>query len=403
MPENFPARYQARWLFEPNGTLRDFPVLEIGAGKILALRRGPNANAVDLGDVALAPGFVNAHVHLDLPGPPIPVAGRHPTAWLAAVVAERQRQAPVLAETLAGNLAAALAFGTTMAGDIAATGASAAARATAGLPGIDFREIVGLRPARFEPLWSAALAAAENPGGGLSPHAPYSTHPSVFAAAAAHAAPKATHWLEFPDEAEFLRQGGGPWEDFLRRIGALEPGLRHAPWWDSDAAAAMVGTGGPWLLIHANHATAEDVEALRRRGVRVAGFVCCPRTRRHFGHPPYPWATLRTLGVPIALGTDSPASNPDLSVLAELQAAVAFEGLSPLEALHAATAGGAAALGRPHAGQLRAGAPADLVMLDPGRPPPNRTAAEAVLLGDTRVAGAMIAGVWVARPPCLRP
>src|SRR5439155_23561373 len=61
--------YIARWLFPvdvpplPGGTIT------ICAGKIVAVEpHGHRKADVDLGDVAILPGFVNAHTHLDLTG-----------------------------------------------------------------------------------------------------------------------------------------------------------------------------------------------------------------------------------------------------------------------------------------------------------------------------------------------
>ena len=87
-----PLRIRARWALQPDGTVVDAPLLEIADGRIVNMSAGLDAGALDLGDVAIAAGFVNAHVHLDLPGPRIPAGKRHPTEWLrAGVVTQRTR------------------------------------------------------------------------------------------------------------------------------------------------------------------------------------------------------------------------------------------------------------------------------------------------------------------------
>ena len=50
-----------------------------------------------------------------------------------------------------------------------------------------------------------------------------------------------------------------------------------------------------------------------------ATVVYCPRTHAAFGHPSHPFRDFMARGVRVALGTDSLASNPDLSVLAEVR------------------------------------------------------------------------------------
>ncbi|MDL5157056.1 imidazolonepropionase [Actinomycetospora termitidis] len=79
------------------------------------------------------------------------------------------------------------------------------------------------------------------------------------------------------------------------------------------------------------------------------------------------WADGRRLldaGAMVALATDcNPGSSYTSNIAFCLALAVRHQGLTPAEALHAATAGGAAALRRPDVGSLVPGARADLVRL----------------------------------------
>ena len=81
---------------------------------------------------------------------------------------------------------------------------------------------------------------------------------------------------------------------------------------------------------------------------------------------PYPDArSLVDAGVRVALATDcNPGSCYTSSMPFCIAVAVRDMGLTPTEAVHAATAGGAAALRRDDVGHLRVGARADLVVLD---------------------------------------
>ena len=96
-------------------------------------------------------------------------------------------------------------------------------------------------------------------------------------------------------------------------------------------------------------------------------------------------------GIRVAIGTDSRASAPDLSVLAECRALVDGGLVSPAEALRMATVDSAWALGFDRcAGALAPGRPADLVILRPARPsadPP-----EAALDPETAVVATVRAG-----------
>ncbi len=81
-----------------------------------------------------------------------------------------------------------------------------------------------------------------------------------------------------------------------------------------------------------------------------------------------PYADGRRLldaGTRVALASNcNPGSGYSTSMALAIALAVREQGLSPDEAVHAATAGGAHALGRPDVGVLRPGARADVVLLD---------------------------------------
>ena len=115
---------------------------------------------------------------------------------------------------------------------------------------------------------------------------------------------------------------------------------------------------------HCTHLSAADVDALAdAAGGTVAtllpGVEFCTRS-------PYPDAArLRQAGVPIALATDcNPGTCYSSSMPFVLALAVRELGLTPAEALYAATVGGARALRRTDVGRIAVGLRADLTVLD---------------------------------------
>lgn len=112
---------------------------------------------------------------------------------------------------------------------------------------------------------------------------------------------------------------------------------------------------------HCTHLTDADIDALASSGV-VAGLLPGAEfsTRQ-----PYPDARrLLDAGVTVALATDcNPGSSYTTSMPFCLALAVREMGMTPLEALRAATLGGAASLRRSDVGHLAVGARADLVVL----------------------------------------
>ena len=117
-------------------------------------------------------------------------------------------------------------------------------------------------------------------------------------------------------------------------------------------------------MIHGNYLAADELEflALERDGMSL---VYRPRTHAYFGHDPYPLAKLLALGASVALGTDSRASNPDLSVLAEMRhVARSHRSIPPEVVLSLGTRAGARALGREgEAGTLEPGKLANLAIV----------------------------------------
>jgi imidazolonepropionase len=112
---------------------------------------------------------------------------------------------------------------------------------------------------------------------------------------------------------------------------------------------------------HCTHVTDDDVTALRDSGV-VA--VLVPAAEFSTRSPYAPARRLLDAAVTVALATDC---NPGTSFTTSMGFVIALAcremAMTPREALHAATAGGAAALGQRDVGHLRVGAQADLVLL----------------------------------------
>ncbi len=93
--------------------------------------------------------------------------------------------------------------------------------------------------------------------------------------------------------------------------------------------------------------------------------ILLPGVTLHLGLPAAPGRALIDAGAAVAVGTDlNPGSSPLFSTQLALALAVRLNGLTPVEALTAATANAAAALGRRDRGHLTVGARADLLILD---------------------------------------
>jgi cytosine/adenosine deaminase-related metal-dependent hydrolase len=116
------------------------------------------------------------------------------------------------------------------------------------------------------------------------------------------------------------------------------------------------------LLVHLTLTRGEDLDRVARTGARA---VLCPRSNLHItGRLPDAEGILAR-GIPLALGTDSLASCPDLDVLAEAACArERFPEVPPARWLEAITAGGAEVLGVAGMGIVEEGTAAPLLHVE---------------------------------------
>jgi cytosine/adenosine deaminase-related metal-dependent hydrolase len=153
------------------------------------------------------------------------------------------------------------------------------------------------------------------------------------------------HLAESAEEIEFLGTGRGALQHLLEErsmwdLEAIPPGSRPL-----DYLRLLVDAPRS-LVIHGNYLDNDERAFLAAHRDRMS-LVYCPRTHAYFAHPPYRLAGLLGEGVHVALGTDSRASNPDLSLLAEVRhAARTHAAIEPHEILRLGTMAGAIALGR---------------------------------------------------------
>ena len=377
------------------------------------LRSSADGKILDLGEVILLPGLVNAHCHLDYTD----MAGMLPppksfTDWIPLILAAKSGWGySEYARSWLNGARMLLRTGTTTVGDIEAVpellpevwGATP-------LRVVSFLEMTGIR-ARRDPA-DILLEAVEridslsHPrcSAGLSPHAPYSTLPGLLRLGAETARKRGwrlcIHVAESEPEFEMFLHARGRMHDWLQRnardmsdcgLGSPVKHLARNKVLDENL-----------LAVHVNLLAEGDAELLGQQQVHV---VHCPRSHAYFRHPPFQRRRLADAGVNICLGTDSLATvrlggklKPELDLFEEMRALADREpGLLPAEILRLATVNGARALGRAgQIGELSKNALADLIAIPARANAAN--AAAAVLAHTGAIAASMIDGQWVIRP-----
>src|SRR4029077_2300700 len=165
----------------------------------------------------------------------------------------------------------------------------------------------------------------------------------------------------------------GPLYEFLKEIGrdmsdcGQRPPLGHFSEILRDSSTS-VGMTQNWLVAHLNELVDDDFDLLARSTMKFS-IVHCPRSHDYFGHSPVQFHKLRELGFNICLGTDSLASNDDLSLFAEMRAFQRSEqAVSPSKIFEMVTVNPARALRQENAlGKIRPGFCADFVSIPCGR------------------------------------
>jgi len=317
-----PTAYRAAWVFPVAGPpIRD-GVLEIdAAGRIAAVRRGPDRDAIDLGGVALVPALVNAHVHLEFSDLAEPIGPPQPfPAWLKNVVSHRRNRSEAVDSILKRGLDEVTRTGTAAFGEIASSDRPCE-QGPRFAEAVTFRELIGPLPDDWPGLLSAAdryLAGNSEWGrAGLSPHAPYTVPQGLYERAVAlagrHGAPVAVHLAETSDELELLANGTGELVDLMRSLGLWRADLHPRGRRPIDWLQPLAATRG--LVVHGNYLRDDELDFVAAN--RNLSLVYCPRTHLYFGHPPHPFRRLLELGGRVALGTDGRSSNPDLDLWRE--------------------------------------------------------------------------------------
>ncbi|MEQ1757907.1 MAG: amidohydrolase family protein [Vicinamibacterales bacterium] len=351
-------RFRADWVLPVAGRPIHKGWVGVDGGRIVDVGVGP-ADAVDLGSVALLPGLVNTHTHLELSHlrGQIAKAGAF-TDWVQALLRLRRRPEGFRSEDVERGVTTALAearrSGTVLFGDVANSLATVAAFEAAGASARVFLELIGFNatdPAGRVSDARASLSSArssERVRLSLSAHAPYSVSPELFKAiradldsSADHVS--AVHLAESPEEVELLARGTGPCRALLHDLGAWNPD------WTMPAASPVEYLDELGFLdtrviaVHGVQCTGEDLRRLSALGVTIAS---CPRSNEYVGVGAPPLEAFYAMDVEVAFGTDSLASVETLSLFDELKEA---RRLAPRVAaatlLRSATLVGARALG----------------------------------------------------------
>jgi cytosine/adenosine deaminase-related metal-dependent hydrolase len=347
------------WL--PQGEVRDICLQLDEQGQILELRSWRAADPPPQQGLLL-PGLINAHCHLELPGPAVQ-GGQGLLPWVLALYAAGRRGelAQIQASLEAAHAAGAIGL-IDISNGLLSLGASPPPGFALGVQ----HEVLGFGEGALAVLSTELPPAPALVGLRRGPHAPVSTGPALLRATLGAPARSGgmlptMHCDEDSDSAPFLASGTGPWADFLDQLGRPWRG-QHPRCGSGVELLHKLKLLGPELgLVHLCHLPDPHLPLLQLSGATA---VLCPRSNLHIGGR-LPSPALLRADLPLAIGTDSLCSTPDLDLLAEAaELARACPDLPAERWLRALTEGGARLLGQPQLGRIALGARPGLLLVE---------------------------------------
>jgi cytosine/adenosine deaminase-related metal-dependent hydrolase len=325
-------------------------------------------NIVDLGEQTLLPGLINLHCHLDYTC----LRGKIPpqrsfTDWIRAINAEKAKLSHEdYVASINQGFAEAKRFGTTTIANLTVI-PELISRIEAPIRTWWFGELIDLRnPSRANQIVDRAVGQLKpQERWGLAPHALFTASPDLYRSCAAIAPFLTTHLAESCEELSMFRDARGELFEFMREIGRdMSDCGRGTPLEEFLGRSRAIEVSRPYLLVHLNELADGDFDLLSRAALEFS-IVHCPRSHEYLAHSPFQFEGVRKRRFDLCLGTDSLASNEDLSLFAEMRAFQReFPNISADEIFKMVTVNAARALRQQNAlGKIAAGFLTDVIAL----------------------------------------
>jgi len=283
-------------------------------------------------DGIIAPGFVNAHCHLELShmkGVATEGTGLIPflkniPQYRNSFTDEQKKDARHAA------FAQMVQNGIVAVGDIANTPDTLDLRDRDEIHFQTFVEALGFTEAGAERAFGYATNtysafASQQAGSSLLrqaivPHAPYSVSSSLFRLIDAHQEGTviSIHNQESEEENKFYERKEGTVRELLQVLGVDDSGFVPTGKRSLESYLQWMSPGRPYIFVHNTYATAYDIVQARSHAAETY-WCLCPNANLYIENRLPDIDNFIKEGVNICIGTDSLASNHQLNILSELQ------------------------------------------------------------------------------------
>jgi len=352
-----PALYRARWVLPVHQPpIADGAIIVRGlsidaVGPFADIKDTLPENAhVDLGEVVIFPGLINAHTHLDnsvLANIEMPAEGM--VTW---VEAHQQAMAEFSEKEIRSaylqQLDGLADLGTLAIADITYLSREKLPQADQPLWSLSFFEVRGFDRQRaevnleraskeFEHAWTTVSGVWNRFG--ISAHGPHSLNREVLQTIAERCLRRGDvftlHCAESQEELEFMKSGSGPFAEGIKRWGFWDdewkaPGMSSVKYLDSLGVL-----DANTMAVHCVHLDDDDLDIFTRSGATAC---LCPRSNENMNTGTARAAEMKERNIPMVLGTDGLGSAQTLSMFDEMAACARIHpGLSPDDILAMAT------------------------------------------------------------------
>ncbi len=294
----------------------------------------PDVVVKDYGDAVILPLLVNAHTHLELTDfhhwadKKGEQADEHSNFvdWILQLIQVKKKLDPDnYRHAVINGIDQSIRAGTGVIGDILAHHSARSAYQNAPLAGVVFLETLGQDPAMIRRLKKSLHQTLDEPFAaeavlGISPHSPYTISNvylrHIYDLCKRRGLRCCTHVAESEEELRFTRDSRGAiaerfyqainWQGFIPPPSGLRP------------VAYLEKLGGLFpenLLVHGVHLDDKEIALLAQNRMSLA---LCPRSNERLKVGKAPAGRLHKAGINLALGTDSLASNDNLSIWDEM-------------------------------------------------------------------------------------
>ncbi len=312
------------------------------------LDKVPADQIVELPDLVLMPGLVNAHCHLEYTHFGTLTHHENFTEWIREIVDRKNHSSPKeMSDGLEQGIKQMIKQGVTAVGDHISFNTHWEKIVASPLRGRIFGEALGVTKEMSLDIYTNLLEIQKkirsHPSTLLSMNiSPHSVHAlnqdTLKKVMTEQAGPLSCHLAESQDEDDYFKKQSGRLFNFLKEFSDNRHPAKSGLQFLEQQKLPLEKL----LIVHGNYLDEEDLKIISRHHLSV---VFCPGSHAYFGHQSFPLENYLKRGINVALGTDSIASNSDLNFLEELRRVrKKFPSLSPAKIIELATLNGAKAL-----------------------------------------------------------